>query len=182
MGVMTSAPGGVLTRADLAELPDDGYRYELIDGMLFVTPAPAVRHQRVVTHLLVCLFDACPPGLEVLTAPCAVVLAEDTEVQPDLLVAPASQFTDKELPGAPLLAVEILSPSTRRTDLRIKKERYQRAGVPSYWVIDPLGPRLTVWELDDDDTYRQVADVADDETWTATAPFEVTVTPGDLVG
>ncbi len=181
MGAMTRAPGGVLTRADLAELPDDGLRYELIDGVLFVTPAPATRHQVISSRLVFVLMSAVPRELRVLTAPYAVVLADDTEVQPDLLVAPRDRFTDQELPGAPLLVVEILSPSTRRTDLQIKKERYQRAGVPSYWVIDPHEPRLTVWELDDGVGYRQVADVAGDETWTATAPFTVTVTPSTLL-
>ena len=169
-----------LTRADLAEMPDDGYRYELVDGMLLVSPAPSFRHQRMLMTLSVLLESACPPGLVVLAAPFAVGLADDTEFQPDILVAPRDQFTAKDLPGPPLLAVEILSPSTRLVDLNVKKARFEQAGCPSFWALDPLEPRLLAWELTDA-TYRQVADVSAVESWTASTPFPVTITPGALV-
>lgn len=181
MEVMTTIsrrPG--LTRASLAETPDDGYRYELIDGALFVTPAPGFRHQRVVVTLWAHLERACPPDLVVMVAPFAVGLAEDTEVQPDVLVAAKSAFTDKDLPAAPLLAVEVLSKSTRRTDLDLKWERFQRAGVASYWVIDPQGPSLVAWELTDG-AFVEVARVEPAETWQATRPFPVAISPGVLI-
>lgn len=178
---MTTRPGSRrLTRADLAETPDDGYRYEIIDGELFVTPAPSTRHQTILGDLYLRLRQACPPDLRVLFAPYAVGLAEDTEIQPDLLVAARTAFTDKDLPEAPLLAVEILSPSTRRTDLVLKRDRLERAGCPSYWVIDPAGPRLTAWQLVDG-SYVEVADVGPDDTWSTDLPFPVTVTPRDLL-
>ena len=88
-----------LTRTDLQTLPDDGHRYELIDGTLVVSPAPRHLHQRAVLRLSVLLDAACPAAMEVLCAPFAVELAEDTELQPDLLVAPRGQFTDRELVG-----------------------------------------------------------------------------------
>ena len=101
MPTMTTLPfGRPLTRADLAHLPDDGHRYELIDGSLIVSPAPRHGHQTVVGNLYVLLRAACPPELQVILAPFAVALADDTEVQPDLLVAPRAQFTERELPGA----------------------------------------------------------------------------------
>lgn len=150
MTFMSTLPfGRALTRADLETLPDDGHRYELIDGVLIVSPAPRYRHQAVVGNLHVLLRSACPPHLQVILAPFAVALADDTEVQPDLLVAPRSQFTDKELPGPPLLAVEVLSPSTRRVDLLLKRDRLQAAGVPSYWLVDPDALTVTVLELRD---------------------------------
>lgn len=177
MGVMTTLPlGRTLTVADLELMPDDGHRYELVDGALLVTPAPSILHQTVSAHLLVALHAASPPGQRVLTAPVDVVLADNTCVQPDLLVARRTDFTEKNLPTPPLLAVEILSPSTRSIDLLLKRERYQRAGVASYWVVDPVEPRLTVWELRDAE-YQQVADVAGDDRWTATRPFPVTIVP-----
>lgn len=110
MEAVTTLPRSGLTRDDLAALvpeePDDGHRYELIDGTLIVTPAPSWRHQAVSVQLVVRLHAECPSELCVLHAPFAVGLGIDTEVQPDLLVAPRDAFTDKDLPGAPLLAVE----------------------------------------------------------------------------
>jgi len=183
MAVMTSLGTGLprsLTRADLADFPDDGWRYELLDGTLLVSPAPSFRHQQVSLRLAVLLDAVRPADLVVLTAPFAVGLTADTELQPDLLVAPRAQFTDKDLPGAPLLAVEILSPSTRLIDLNLKRARYEQAGCASYWVVDPAGPRLTVWALVDG-AYAQVADVGAGGSWTATAPYAVTVEPAALV-
>lgn len=175
--------GRPLTVADLEAMPDDGHRYELIDGVLIVTPAPGTAHQRAVVALLRSLADACPSGagLEVLVAPYEVVLADDTSVQPDLLVARRDQLTDRCLPAAPVLAVEILSPNNPKYDLDVKRDRYQRAGVPSYWVVDPQVPRLRVWELRKGG-YQQIADIAGDQTWTASKPYEITIVPARLRG
>ncbi|WP_347355121.1 Uma2 family endonuclease [Intrasporangium sp.] len=129
MMTMTALPRSrPLVRADLAALPDDGHRHELIDGVLIVTPAPALGHQRVVGRLHLLLSAATPPGLEVVLAPFAVALADDTELQPDLIVARTADFTPRELPGPPLLAIEVLSPSTRRIDLTLKRDRLEAAG------------------------------------------------------
>ncbi|WP_206070998.1 Uma2 family endonuclease [Knoellia koreensis] len=172
--------GEPFTRADLEAMPDDGRRHELIDGTLLVTPAPTPRHQRVSMRLSALLYDTATPGFEVLTAPLDVVLADDTVVQPDLLVARGDAFSDKDLPVAPLLAVEILSPSTRLIDLNLKKARYELAGCPHYWVVDPQAPSLTAWALRDG-AYVEVASVSGDETYAASEPFAVEVTPSALV-
>jgi len=169
-----------LTVADLAATPDDGHRYELIDGAMIVSPAPAARHQRISLRLSVLLDNACPPGLLVFAAPFDVVLADDTSVQPDLVVAREADVAEANLPAAPVLAVEILSPSTRLIDLNLKRERYRRAGIWSYWIVDPDGPRLTVLELRDD-AYVEVADLSGDASWTAILPYEVTIVPSQLV-
>src|SRR5690625_3097826 len=97
--------GRSLTRADLENLPEDGHRYELIDGTLIVSPSPIPRHQRAVGRLFLLLHEACPQDQEVFVAPLDVVLSNDSVIIPDLLVAPKSQFTDRDLPGAPTLAV-----------------------------------------------------------------------------
>jgi Uma2 family endonuclease len=172
-----------LTRRDLAELvdeePADGHRYELIDGVLIVSPSPVLPHQDVVGNLYLLLRAACPPHLKVVLAPFAVALSDDTEVQPDLLVAPREQFTRTELPGAPLLAVEVLSPSTRRIDLLLKRDRLQQAGAASYWLVDPEEPSVLVLELRDG-AYTERAHVRGDEAYDAVLPFPVRLVPSAL--
>lgn len=185
MSTLSSSPRRPgLTRGALEHTPDDGYRYELIDGTLLVTPAPGYRHQRIVVLLARLLDDACPPDLVTLVAPFAVGLAVDTEVQPDVLVAPRHAVTEKDLPGAPLLAVEVLSSSTRQTDLELKWQRYERAGVTTYWIIDPYGdadgPTLVALDLVDG-AYVTTAELGPTDTWEATTPFAVTLSPGNLI-
>ena len=171
--------GQPLTRAELDRMPDDGHRYELVDGALLVTPAPAHIHQRVVSNLVVLLKSACPPELEALVAPFDVVLSADTVLQPDLLVAARADFTKRDLPMAPLLAVEVLSPSARRIDLMLKFSRFEAAGCAAYWVVDPDTPSLIAWELRDG-AYTQVAKVTGTEPARLTSPFDVAVVPADL--
>lgn len=126
------------------------------------------------------LVSSCPADLRVLYAPLDVTLADDTVMQPDLLVARKVDFGERDLPAAPLLAVEILSPSTRRIDLTLKRSRFEAAGCPSYWVVDPDRPSLTVWQLVDG-AYVQVADVSGEEQFAATEPYDVVVVPAELL-
>lgn len=181
--VTTIPHSGALTRADLESLREafgDLVRYELIDGSVVVTPSPGRWHQHAVLERAVVLRLTCPRDSVVMIGPFDVVLAEDTVVEPDILVARRHELTDEELPAAPVLAVEVLSPSTRRIDLGLKPERYRDAGCPAYWVVDPLVPSLTAWELTDGD-YRQVAAVTGEETVRLDRPFAVSITPADLV-
>jgi Uma2 family endonuclease len=181
MGSVTVLPRGrPLTREDLDAMPDDGHRYELIDGTLIVTPAPSPLHQTVSAALHLTLAAACPSELKVLYAPLDVVLAIDTVVQPDLLVARRVDFTRRDLPVAPLLALEILSPSTRLFDLDLKRARYEKAGCPSYWVVDPDVPSLRAWTLREGE-YEEIASVAGAEPFEATLPFPVTIVPAALL-
>jgi len=168
-----------LTRADLATMPDDGHRYELIDGALIVTPSPSYAHQRAVTSLVRLLIEP-PPGLEVLVAPFDVPLAEDTVLQPDVIVILRQQDLRDAADPELVLAVEVLSPSTRLIDLNLKKARLEQAGIPSYWVVDPLEPMLIAWELREG-SYVEVARIRGEETWSATQPFEVNIRPADLI-
>lgn len=173
--------GRALRRADLETMPDDGHRYELLDGVLIVSPAPKFRHQQVAANLFMVLKAAAPTHLTVFFAPFDVALADDTVVQPDLLVAPTDEFTERDLPGAPLLAVEVLSPSTRDVDLLLKKARLERAGCAHYWVVDPDEPSIVTWTLADG-AYRDAARAAGDETFAVTDPFAVTLRPAALIG
>jgi Uma2 family endonuclease len=171
---------GGTTRAYLETTPDDGRRYELIDGVLIVTPAPGLAHQRAVLRLVVLLDATAPPDVEVVVAPFDVVLDDATVVEPDVVVARRSDLTAKNLPAAPLLAVEVLSKSTRRIDRTRKFEKYQRSGIRAYWLVDPLVPSLVAWELRDG-AYVQVAEVNGAEAFTTSVPFDVTVVPAELV-
>ena len=155
--------------------------YELIDGTLIVTPAPSWRHQRAVARLLRTLMDAAPDGgLEVLAAPFDVRLADDTVLQPDVLVCHVTDLTQRNLPVAPLLAIEVLSPSTRLVDLNLKRARYEAAGCDSYWAVDPTAPSITAWDLRDG-AFVEVASVTGGELLTTAHPFPVAVAPRDLV-
>jgi Uma2 family endonuclease len=182
--VTVGYPGGSgpFTVDDLERMPDDGRRYELLDGVLLVSPAPGTRHQKVVVRLAALLDSACPDDLHVLAAPFAVRPKPDTELQPDVLVARDEDLTEKLLPVAPVLAAEVLSPSTALIDINTKKAAYQRMGVRSYWIIDPLEPRLTVFELDDAGVYGQVAEVKGEDAFVAEKPFAVRVVPANLLG
>lgn len=170
-----------LTKADLADRPDDGHRYELLDGVLIVSPAPSPRHQHALRNLFRILDRACPEDLEVYFAPLDVDLAEDTLLEPDLLVVDPKQLTARDVVGPPLLAVEVLSRSTRRFDLHLKRSRYEAAGTAAYWVVDPgEPPSVTAWELRGD-AYVQVASVTGPDAFDTTVPYAVTVVPAALV-
>jgi Uma2 family endonuclease len=143
-----------LTYEDYRLLPDDGKRYELIEGELFiVSPAPSTRHQAVLANLIFALMAALQkPGLaRVLPAPTDLVLSPNNVVQPDLTVIAApnvSIITARAVEGVPEIAVEILSPSSLDRDRYIKKRLYQQFGVREYWVVDTETDSLLVYRLD----------------------------------
>jgi Uma2 family endonuclease len=180
-GTFTMPHGRPFTVRDLEDFPDDGNRYELIDGVLLVSSAPGPDHQTVVLELAIRLRAVRPDGFRVFVAPFAVEADDNTEVQPDVLVAMANDITKKNLPKAPLLAVEVLSPSTAIIDLNTKKALYERLGTPSYWVIDPINPTLTVFELDENGKYQQIAEVAGAKAFEATQPFPIRIVPSELL-
>ncbi|MFT4201576.1 Uma2 family endonuclease [Gordonia sp. (in: high G+C Gram-positive bacteria)] len=171
--------GRALTRADLKAMPDDGHRYELIDGILVVSPSPLTIHQRISGNLYQLLRQCCPSDHEVMYAPLDVVLADDTVIQPDLVVAPIDDYGTAGMAVAPTLAFEILSPSTRAVDLLLKKDRLRRAGCMNYWVVDPEGPSITAWALRDGD-YVDAGNAVGRETLSLTDPFEIAVVPAEL--
>lgn len=179
---MTTLPWSrPLTAADLEALPDDGHRYELIDGTLIVTPSPAVPHQRVVGNLFVLLRQHCPEELEVMLAPLDVTVSDRTVLQPDLLVAPRSTLAGRRMEGLPVLAVEVVSPSTRLVDLTLKRAAYERAGVAGYWVVDPREPRVSVWEAAADGRYDEPREAGGDQALAVAAPYPLVLIPADLV-
>lgn len=172
--------GRLFTAQDLDRMPDDGRRYELLDGALIVSPRPVVWHQKVAFELAKILDNACPPGLDVIPEP-AVTLSEITEFDPDIVVIHRRHLDAARLTEPPLLIVEVRSPSTAVIDLNRKKIAYQDFGVPSYWLVNPDRdhPELIVFELREDG-YDEVAHVSGDTPFAATQPFDVVIVPARL--
>jgi Uma2 family endonuclease len=143
-------PSTKLTYADLEQLPDDGLRHEIIDGEHYVTASPVMRHQRISRRLFIAIqtyLDAQPRG-EVFYAPVDVVMSFHDVVVPDLIYISHSRahlITAKNLQGSPDLVIEILSPSTRPRDERLKRDLYERMDVEEYWLADPDRNTLTVY-------------------------------------
>lgn len=184
MVVMTQAERHRWTRDDLDAMPQDGNRYEIIDGELYVSASPRPRHQVMSALLMAVLLRTCfeqpELGLMALSAPTDVVLADDTVVVPDILVVPLELIGNREITGAPLIVVEILSPSTRMTDLTVKKERMRRAGVAQYWIADPQEPSLTGWRLVGSE-YVGFARAVGEQAFAITDPFVLDIVPAALL-
>lgn len=150
-----------ITYKDYLQLPAES-RYEVLEGDLSMVPAPGERHQRVVVRMLAALVEVVEAkglGL-VYVAPFDVILADDSVVQPDLLIVLAenrSIIAPEGVRGAPDLVVEVLSPATAKRDTGVKRRIYGRYGVKEYWIVDPeartievsvnLGGRLAVTGL-----------------------------------
>ena len=143
-----------LTYDDLREIPeDDPYRHEIIDGMHVASPSPITRHQYVSKRLQYQLYTMIElAGLgEMFAAPMDVELGRYDVFEPDLLVIlndNAQIIEESHIRGVPDLAVEILSPSTASRDRGIKRERYEKAGIPEYWVVDATRNQVEVHVLD----------------------------------
>ena len=140
-----------ITWQDVQQLPDDGNRYEAIDGELCVTPAPSLRHQRILMRLTLALHNLLvePGHGELFFAPTGVEFpATEEGVQPDLLFVSNQRrgiLADQWIRGAPDLVVEILSPTTAHRDRGVKRKLYDRQGVSVYWIVDPDARVVEVW-------------------------------------
>jgi Uma2 family endonuclease len=171
--------GAPLTYDDVQRFPADGHRYELVEGVLLVTPAPNAEHQSCVGKLLVALSLAAGDEHFVVPAPFDVFVNQATFFQPDIVVALDDDVGDGRLERTPLLLVEVGSRSTRLVDMGTKRLAYEAAGVPEYWLVDPDEPSLTVLRLVEG-RYREVARVSGDDPYDATHPFPVSIVPSQL--
>jgi len=130
-----------LTYDDYLHLPPDRLRHEIIDGEHYVTPAPTPRHQRISRRLVTALdiYLRDHPLGEVLNAPLDVILSSYDVVQPDVVYVSNERaaIAQDGVRGAPDLAIEILSPTTRKTDEVAKRKLFERVGVREYWIVDP---------------------------------------------
>lgn len=135
-------------------IPDDGNRYECVDGELLVTPAPRPAHERAIRAL----YDRLTPYLrgsafEIFLSRGDVEFDKRSRVEPDVFVVPilGSQLAErwKDMP-LPVLAIEVLSPSSARHDRWTKRRRYQRAGVPEFWIVDLDARLVERWRPEDE--------------------------------
>ncbi|MDA0565760.1 Uma2 family endonuclease [Streptomonospora sp. S1-112] len=169
-----------VTVDDLERMPDDGRRYELVDGRLDVSPAPKPGHARVEHRLACHLESVCPPGFKVFRGAGIDLNARRTHHRiPDLSV-----FADHKLPASgyfedpPVLAVEVVSPESRFRDHHTKLREYAAFGIGSYWIVtpDPVTPGITEFRLDGGE-YRGVADALNFDVLSTDVPFPVRVVP-----
>lgn len=138
------------TYSDYARLPDDGNRYEVIDGELLVTPSPSPLHQRVVFRLGMALERYVQRhGLGVVIPDVDLLFQTGQFLRPDVLVAHNTPdgITNRGIEAAPLLVVEILSPTSGAIDRVKKPARYGAFGIPEYWVLDPAEGCAWVWRF-----------------------------------
>ena len=143
-----------LTYDDYCQIPDDGNRYEVIDGVLYMSPSPIFRHQQISTNLSAMLWSWSKEAQsgQVCHAPMDVVLSENNIVQPDILFvsnARASIIEEKNIQGAPDLLIEILSEGNRRHDEVRKRDLYEAHGVQEYWVVDPVLETIKVYRSEE---------------------------------
>lgn len=143
------------TRADLDRLPDDGNRYEVLDGELLVTPPPSVSHQEIVAWLSAKLTPfVTANGLGTVHHPRSVMVDGGSQVEPDLMVRPLIPHRGWDDAPVPILVVEVLSRSTRRRDLHTKRAFYIESGVGEYWVVDRENRSVTRIAADRDEPIR----------------------------
>jgi Uma2 family endonuclease len=174
------APGQPFTAEHLDQMPDDGRRYEVLDGALAVTPEPGVPAQEAAARLADVLMAACPDGMFVISGR-PVQLSRTTQLCPDISVARAKHADGSKLTDPPLLVAEIRPPETVLTDLDRRKAAYAAAGVASYWVIVPQ-PRLTdlaAYELSAG-RYQLASRATGDEVFRTRQPFPAELRPAQL--
>jgi Uma2 family endonuclease len=166
---------------DLEHLPDDGRRYELVDGVLLVSPARRWEHQDACLTLGMTLHAACPDHLHVFAPTPDVREGRRTSLEPDVCVVRRADLVRGErYLGLPVLAVEVLSPSSLGIDRLLKRDVYARMGIAHYWIADADDPSITVLRLGDNG-YTEVTAVAGAGELTVAEPFAVTVHPDRLV-
>lgn len=181
-----TSPARPFVYADLEDVPEDGYRREIIGGTLVVNPAPPGRHQQASGELFSLLRSAAPSHLLVVAAPFDWRLPDGGSVQPDLMVVERSDFDpDGPFPALaiPVLVVEILSPSNAEQDRTLKRAVYERQRVPAYWMVDPgsaTHPSSLTALRQESDQFVIEAEVTDAERFVTDWPFPLAVTPRDL--
>ncbi len=147
------AERGNFTYEDLRHTPDDGKRYEVLEGDLIVSPSPRVNHQRFVYKLSLLLGSAEAAGTGMaLPAPMDVVFSAHDVVEPDLLFIVKDRLgivTEDNVQGAPDFVVAVISEGSRRRDVITKRQIYERHGVRFYWLVDPEEETVRVFELKD---------------------------------
>jgi Uma2 family endonuclease len=159
-------PAGAWTYEDLFALPDDGKRYEIIEGELYEIPSPTSAHAITIMNLIALLLPIVGKlGGRLITAPLDVFFPGADPVQPDILVIlpdGEARIERRGIEGAPDLVVEVISPSKRGHDLLLKRALYGRAGVREYWLLDPETRTIEILTLAGDALQHAVAASGED--------------------
>jgi Uma2 family endonuclease len=180
MGAMAGSEQGLTLAEHYAAGEDSGFRRELVDGVLIVSPYASRRHAVAAHRLSLILAAACPDDLLVVGSPINVDREPATNLEPDLSVIRIEDLDAPATDGRPLLVVEVLSPSTRRFDLTLKRQIYAEMGIPSYWIVDIEQPSVTVLELEVQD-YAEAAVLTGETRSVIARPFAVELAASDLV-
>jgi Uma2 family endonuclease len=161
--------------------PETNLPTEFVDGHALMTPSPTGEHQLAVIRLAHILKGALPHGLEVLPGPLDWLLRREPLLvrQPDLAVVTVEQVRSIPLEQPPLLAVEILSPTSHERDLVAKRAEYAAAGLDWYWIVDPARPQVLVLRRDAD-RFVTAAKATGAELLRIREPVTVALRPTDL--
>ena len=167
----TQAQAHDWTYQELLTLPDDGKRYEIIEGVLYEMPAANTEHALIIMRLIRWTFGPLIWGMggEILTAPIDVFIRDGDPVQPDLLILLPEQLdliAKRGVEGPPALVVEVLSPSNPEHDRITKRALYARAGVAEYWIVSPEAATIAILTLNEGN-YDVHARVGGDEPLTS---------------
>jgi Uma2 family endonuclease len=178
-------PQGQWTLADWEKLPDDGNRYEIIDGIIYTSTAPSLFHQWIIQQLYRRLgFPAEDQNLAIaFLSPVGVIMPNSEPVQPDFVLVLAAHkaiLQDRRIRGVPDLIVEVISPGSVIYDEEIKRTAYATAGVPEYGIIDPAKRTLKVYSLKEPGEFTAFHTFSSDETVTLKCLPTITFTLSDL--
>jgi Uma2 family endonuclease len=137
-------------RAKWEQLPDDGNRYEVIDGVLYMTTAPSFFHQWIIRQIFLALYlQIDQPGIGLtIWSPIGVFMPQCDPVQPDLLVIHTNDLGmihDRRIDGVPALIIEVLSPGNAEKDTGTKRKAYARAGLQEYWIVRPASRDVLIY-------------------------------------
>ncbi|WP_062107257.1 Uma2 family endonuclease [Bacillus niameyensis] len=142
-----------VTYDDYAQLPCDGARYEIADGVLeLITPAPSPKHQVISSQILTTLMNSCQIDYIIFASPIDLILSNTEVRQPDLVIVPRSNvdiISNRGIEGIPSLVGEILSPHSAKRDRFNKLNTYAQYQIPEYWIIDPANEVLEQYVLDE---------------------------------
>jgi Uma2 family endonuclease len=181
---MATAPR--LTADELLAMPDDGNRYELLDGEVYQVNPPTLKHQRISIVAGAWLVQAQKAGYGFsFAAPVGVVFPDGSKAEPDLIFVLHEHrqiLAGDVIRGVPDFIVEIISPSSRRRDTALKYRIYERNGVPHYWVCDPDAETIVAHALGADGRYRQTAAWGRDDTLVCPLFPEITQPAAELYG
>jgi Uma2 family endonuclease len=181
---MPGPPQGSWTYEAYAALPDDGQRYEIVQGVLMMSPAPEPSHQGIAGEIYryLCLQILDKGRGLVFTSPIDVVLSASTTTQPDvvaLLKEHLDRLQKKYIMGAPDLVVEVISPGSKTYDRLVKYGVYEKAGVPEYWLVNASEQTIEIFLLESG-AYRSAGLFRGEQLPVSRMVPDITITVGQI--